>query len=425
MFIKAKPNQFLVIGRKGKVVNRGAAASAFLWPGTSWVLISSTQQEATFEMTQETRDGIPLRFKGIAIYRVVRPEAAARLFDFSDGGGHHEIRTMIGHVCLGELRAVAAHMTMNECIEQRKTTLTDTVAAALQETIRGGGEGGDWGIEIDVVQVAQVFIVDADLRRQLEAEVRAQIKSDSEIAELKVAAELDQARAEAEKRKLAEVLETDKERNRVEKERLALRTAMERERLQAEAEVQRQRTQQENTDRLERIELDAEASRKHRAYQSKIDSEQLQAEHERQRLEAEFEAERIRQDHQRRCEVQELEQERIEAEAPVRLLELSKRMEMLKEELEVRRLEVQVRELEVACDMLRERAQAELRKELLPLEQVPAVAQAVGQMFQGANLSIYGENSPMLTAFTPALSMISEALTRRPVARNGEAKLAN
>jgi hypothetical protein len=86
-FIKANPNEYLVLGRRGTITNLGVAASAFLWPGTTFVLIPSTQQETCFEMTQETKDGVPLRFKGIVIYRVVEPAAAARRFDFAGGLG--------------------------------------------------------------------------------------------------------------------------------------------------------------------------------------------------------------------------------------------------------------------------------------------------------------------------------------------------
>ena len=70
---------------------------------------------------------------------------------------------------------------MEECIEQRETTLTDHLIQELnrviknQEAIDRGS--GDWGIKLDVVQVAQLFIVDEELRGQLEAEVRDKIKA--------------------------------------------------------------------------------------------------------------------------------------------------------------------------------------------------------------------------------------------------------
>src|SRR5436190_4766896 len=110
-FVQANPNEYLVVARRGRISNRGVAGSAFLWPGSTYVLIPSTQQEATFEMTQESKDSIPLRFKGIVIYRVVEPEAAARRFDFTAGQGHEQIKDLLGHVCLGELRATVARMT--------------------------------------------------------------------------------------------------------------------------------------------------------------------------------------------------------------------------------------------------------------------------------------------------------------------------
>ncbi len=81
-FVKAGPNEFLLVGRRGALENRGSAVQLFLRPGTIWVLVPGTKQEATFEFTQETKDGIPLRFKGIVIYRITDPVAAAHQYSF-------------------------------------------------------------------------------------------------------------------------------------------------------------------------------------------------------------------------------------------------------------------------------------------------------------------------------------------------------
>src|SRR5512147_1237733 len=154
-FVKVNPNEYLVVGRGGKAFNYGTAVGKLLWPGMTYVIISSTQQEACFEMTQESVDGIPLRFKGIVIYRISMPEVAAKRFDFSRARGHDEIKSMISHVCLGELRATVSHLTMKDCIEQRKTTLTDAVRNALNEVVQDTSTEAGWGVDIDVVQVAQ------------------------------------------------------------------------------------------------------------------------------------------------------------------------------------------------------------------------------------------------------------------------------
>ena len=187
-FVKAKPSEYLVVGRHGQLTSKGIAGSAMLWPGATYVMIPSTKRETMFAMTQETQDGIPLRFKGIVVYRVGDPLKATRIFDFSSSAGLEKISDLISHVCLGELREIVSHMTMTQCIEQRKTTLTNGIAAALGDVVHGRvSDGSDqlsegWGIELDVIQVAQVFIVDDDLRRQLEAETRNRIEADSKLS---------------------------------------------------------------------------------------------------------------------------------------------------------------------------------------------------------------------------------------------------
>lgn len=73
-FVKAQPNEYLVVGRDGKIRSHGQAATAFIWPGSSYVLIPSTQQESRFEMTQESKDCIKLR-EGVAPNGTSEPES--------------------------------------------------------------------------------------------------------------------------------------------------------------------------------------------------------------------------------------------------------------------------------------------------------------------------------------------------------------
>jgi hypothetical protein len=108
-FVRAMPNQYLLAGRGGRLENRGSAVQVFLRPGTVWVLVPRTKQEATFEFTQETRDGIPLRFKGLVVYRITDPIAAARVFELSRGAETGQINALLAHICLGELRCGLPH----------------------------------------------------------------------------------------------------------------------------------------------------------------------------------------------------------------------------------------------------------------------------------------------------------------------------
>lgn len=228
-FVKSNPHEYLIVGRGGAIRNLGPAASAFLTPGATHVLVPSTQQEAIFEMRQESKDGIPLRFKGSAIYWIDDPATAAKHYDFTRGAGAGvaEINAHAKGVCLFALREQVSHMTMVECIEQRKTTLTEAVAVALREVAHGQDGQPGWGIRVDVVQVAQVFIVDDELRRQLEAEVRNQLKSTSELSNIRTQEAIQQAQSESKRRLQNEHLIAERERIQIEQEKHRLQQASE------------------------------------------------------------------------------------------------------------------------------------------------------------------------------------------------------
>jgi len=296
--VQSKPNEFLVVGRRGKLRDLGLGSSAVVWPWTSFVTVSAARREAPFELTQETRDGIPLRMKGVIVYRVVDPVAVAARFDFS-GDGHAAVASLLAHVALGELRAVATLMTMKECIEQRKTVLTGAVASALTALV----EGGAWGIALEVVQVAQVFIVDIELRRKLEAEVRSQLSTRSALAEIRM------------------------------KEESAL------------AEIR-------------------------------------------------------------------MKEKVAAAEAAARRAELERRREAFALEAEVSKRRAELRESEVEGDLALDRAKQRLRLEALPVEQVPQIAQALGQAYQGAQLSVYGADAAQFAGLAPLVDLVAAKLAR-------------
>ncbi len=358
--VRAGPNQYLLVGRRGELENRGSAVRAILLPGAIYVLVPSTKQEAAFEFTQETKDGIPLRFKGIIIYRITDPLAAARLFDFSNGAGVGQITTLLTHVCLGELRHAVSHMTMVECIEQRKTTLSGVAEAALQATIHSGdGQANDWGLTVEVAQLAQVFIVDTQLRQQLEAEVRNEIKLKSDQSNLRT-------------QEATRLTEMESE-GRVEEQKLA--------------------NDRESLRRQEELEL-AQLARRRRMQAENVATERQALQLEQERFRAEMEA----------------AQDRVNTEAPVRLLRIARESEVLHDELEMRRLQNQVKAFDVEHELLLPRAQQELRREMLPLEQAPQIVEAASKVLHGTNLSIYGENGQLLGQLAPVFEVLTRAV---------------
>jgi len=359
-FVSASPNEFLLTGSGGKLVNRGSAVRSYLLPGAIYVLVPSTKQEAAIEFTQETKDGIPLRLKGIVIYRITDPMAAARQFDFTKPEiGISQINTMLVHVCLGELRHAVSHMTMNECIEQRKTTLSKVVEDALAATIHQEN-GIDWGLTVEVGQLAQVFIVDVGLRQQLEAQVRNEIKLKADQSNIKADEETE----------LAQMTSA----NRVAEQKLA--------------------SSREELRRREELEL-TDIARQRRMETEKLETQRSALALEQQRFEAEMAA----------------AEAKVNSEAPVRLLRVAKDAEVLREELAVGELRNQVRASEVEREVLKQRVEQELRRLMLPLEQAPAIAESASHLFQGANLSLYGENAQVLGQLAPLLDVLSRAMS--------------
>lgn len=370
--VRAGPNEYLLVGRNGTLENRGSAVQAILFPGAIYVLIPSTKQEAQFAFTQETRDGIPLRFKGVIIYRITDPLAAARLFDFSRGDGVAQITSLLTHVCLGELRHAVSHMTMVECIEQRKTTLSGVAAAALESTIHPeAGDANDWGISVEVAQLAQVFIVDTQLRQQLEAEVRNEIKLKSDRSDLMT----------QEETRLTEMASE----GRVEEQKLA--------------------NDRESLRRQEALEL-AQVER-----QRRLDAENLATERQKLQLEQErFAAE------------MEAAENRVTIEAPVRLLRIARETEILRQELEMRQLQNQAKALDVEHELQLPRARQAMQLELLPIEQAPRIVESASRILRGTNLSIYGDGAELLGQLAPVLDVVSRAVKGSATAMAGPAE---
>jgi hypothetical protein len=358
--VRAGPNQYLLVGQKGVLENRGSAVQRYLRPGSIYVLVPSTKQEAAFEFTQETKDGVPLRFKGTFIYRVADPVAAAAMFDFTTGDGIAQITTLLTHVCYGQLRHAVSHMTMVECIEQRMTTLSGVVAEALQATIHSDdGDSKQWGIRIEASQVAQVFIVDATLRQQLEAEVRNEIKLKADQSNMQAQEQFQLAELESE--------------SRIQEQKLAADQAA----LRREEEMEGARVARQRRDLAETLETERQAFA--------VEQERVRA-----RLAA--------------------EQDRLTSEAPIRLLKIETERAILAEEMGMRQLQNQVNALEVEHDLLLPRAKQEMRMALLPVEQAPLVVEAASKVLKGTNLSFYGEGAQLLGQLAPLFDLLGRAV---------------
>ena len=104
------------------------------------------------------------------------------------------------------------------------------------------------------------------------------------------------------------------------------------------------------------------------------------------------------------------EQDKVDTETPVRLQRIAREHEVLEQELALRRLQAEVQALDVERDLLLPRAQQELRREILPLEQAPRIVEAAATVLHGTNLSIYGEGSQLMEGLAPIFDLLARSI---------------
>lgn len=393
MFFKrvtAMPNECLIVMQGGQAINKGNGSSARLWDWDSYALVPTNAIEYTFQMHQETSDGISLRFKGIVIYRIIDPVLAATLFRFQFPEDVKSLSQAIGDVCLGELRAIVAGMSMEDCIQKRKTVLTGHLNDSVIPSIEGKDEAPGWGVKVDVLQVAQVFCPDEKLLAQIQAETRDRLKKTAQFSDIETTRALDLARLESGRevgiRNLA--VEKDKldEKKALDEKRIGIQSALK------VAELETRQVHEEKRIATESALKVAELRNQQVHEQKRIETESAL------KL-AELETRQVH------------EQKRIDTEAALRLLELQRKMEIAEQELKLEEIEARIQDIRSRSEAVRERARMEIRKEILPIEQLPQISQSLAGLFRDARISVYGD--PKHAGFVGAASDLVDIVVDR------------
>jgi hypothetical protein len=384
--ITALPCECLVVVKNGRLYNMGNGSSALLFPWDSYSLIPTTAIEHTFQMHQESWDGINLRFRGIVIYRIINVEKASSLFSFTHNAGTSDISRSIGDVCMGELRAIASQMTMEQCIKERKTTITQRLQDAVIPLIEGRDEESGWGIKIDVLQVAQVFCPDEQVLAQLQADARDKIRKSAQFSGIETDKEINKTRIDSQIELAARSLELDK------------------------TELQKKKDYEEKKALMD-YELKTTALEKNRLYEEKkrlMEGEMQLAAMESARK---LEEKKVLMEYEMQLAALEnrkmLEEKKLVTESELRQAELEKRLEMAEKELRVKELEAKIREIEVMSNAQEARQLADIKKEILPVEQMPVIAEHLSSMFRDSKLTFVGDQHMLFNSVGELLSILT------------------
>src|SRR3954468_19292960 len=88
-FVAARPSEFLIVYRKGKVAERlcGQGGRFWKWPSDTYVVVPTTLKEVVFHANQVTTDFVDLKVRGMILYRITEPMQIYRLINFTDRQG--------------------------------------------------------------------------------------------------------------------------------------------------------------------------------------------------------------------------------------------------------------------------------------------------------------------------------------------------
>ncbi len=243
--INAKINESLIVNRQGKIFNMGSGGSARIFQKDSYVMVPMNNQNITFQMSQTSNDGIDLRYKGILSYRISDPLEAAKRWDFTNTGiALENIEDSLKKFLMGELRIITVNMPWQDIIKNRDD-ITEKLSKSLYDFISGNREEGRklWPIEVDIIQVGQVFIQSDEVVGQLQSTQRCNLRLQDNLNQQNLDEETSKSKLESEEKIKNKKSEIDKKERiqRFEKEQdeLNFKIKLEEERTIVESDLER------------------------------------------------------------------------------------------------------------------------------------------------------------------------------------------
>lgn len=227
-FITAKPSEYLVHMRRGRVLrSSGQGATCFKWPWDSVAVIPTTIARLQFRADQVSREKVGVEVTGLAVYRIVDPQTAYMMLNFSYGERATEkLQSILAEMFVGSVRRIVANMSVEDCFLKRKEGLAEEILREIAPIVAGKGRANDttqkgWGVVIDTIEIQDVRILSNAVFANMQALFRNELALKARTAELEAA----KAIAEKETRNQREIMEA----------RIAAETTMREQKAKAES----------------------------------------------------------------------------------------------------------------------------------------------------------------------------------------------
>jgi SPFH domain/Band 7 family protein len=208
-FVGARPDEWLLLVRRGKLADAGVGIYAFRLPGDDVVRFSSTLQRVTFSVEALTADRLALAVEGFLLW-TVSPANGMPLRAFAKLGlanldrpprelrserhllaapQHHALQALVA----AEALAVISALALEDAVSR-----PEALADQLRARLRRFGEGV--GIEIQSLELARVRPADPAVLRELAAPREEALRRIAELERLEASEAIDQRDRESRRR---------------------------------------------------------------------------------------------------------------------------------------------------------------------------------------------------------------------------------
>ena len=233
---KFKTNQFVIHLRNGKVKSAGLGGSIWLLPLIDeYIVIPTTSIQTILEAHDQvvSKEYQNIEFVGMIIWKVVDPEKAYSAVSWNLRDENYVEKILKG-AAEAVMRTICANMPLELIIRERREMI-DHVMKDLHEL------SADWGILIETFEILEVIIVEAELKKNMEAVKQAVEYQKARIAKADAEQEsrLKELLVQNEIGTREQLVQKDIELRRKEKEISIAEKERERKKIEADGERQR------------------------------------------------------------------------------------------------------------------------------------------------------------------------------------------
>lgn len=179
-FVTARPSEFLVHVRRGKVreSSSGQGASCFKRPGDSVAVIPTSLQQLRFRADQVTLERVGVEVVGFAVYRIADPLVAYRVLNFSyPERAQEKLEETLTAMFVGAARRIIATLSLDDVLQKRKALVAEELLREVAPVVGGSGAIDDvaqrgWGIVLDSIEIQEVQVLSEVVFKSMQAPFR-------------------------------------------------------------------------------------------------------------------------------------------------------------------------------------------------------------------------------------------------------------